>query len=117
MTRVRIEQFDAEVHRNHMPEVGQTIDPRGQVIVVEHGRYRLEFLSLEQLAVATRFFGDKTGGSTRLGPINGSHWEFQPWSSRLPAGINNKHNRQGIQEALAQAAIKCEEAGYRAACT
>ena len=117
MSRVRIEQFDPDVHRNHMPEVGQKIDPKGQVIVVEYKRFRLEFLSREQLAVAVRYFEDKTGGSTRARSINGDHWEFQPWTSRLPAGINNRHNRPGMQKALAEAAMRCEETSYRAACT
>jgi hypothetical protein len=33
----------------------------------------------------------------------GDHWEYQPWQSRLPAGINNRHNRAKVLSALESA--------------
>lgn len=108
----------AEKHINHMPEVCSAIDAQGQVIVVEEGKYRLEFLSLKQLNVAIEYFSKKDGGSTRLNASGGEHWEFQPWQCRLPAGINNKRHRPKILHALESAMALYGKAGvYRAACS
>lgn len=103
MPRIHIEQFDEKIHRNHMPEVESCISFTGYVIVVEVGRYRLEFLSLTQLAAAIEYFEKREGVSTRLSASVGDHWEFQSWISRLPAGINNKHNRSRVLSTLKQA--------------
>lgn len=118
MARTWIEPYSTEKHINHMSEVCSAIDPHGQVIVVEEGMYRLEFLSLEQLKVAIDFFSKKDGGSTRLNASGGDHWEFQSWQCKLPAGINNKQYRPRILHALESAMALYGKAGvYRAACT
>lgn len=118
MARTWIEPYMAEKHINHMPEVCNAIDPQGQVIVVEEGKFRLEFLSLKQLNVAIEYFSKKDGGSARLNASGGDHWEFQPWQCRLPAGINNKHHRSKILHALESARALYDRAGvYRASCT
>lgn len=118
MGRISLEPYDPAKHANHMPEVCQTIVSNGQVIVVEQGRFRLEFLSLEQLIAAIAFFDKTDGGSTRLDASGGDHWEFQGWQSRLPASINNKRHRHKILSLLRSALARYENTGtYRAACT
>lgn len=118
MARTWVETYMAGKHINHMPEVCNEIDVHGQVIVVEEGKYRLEFLSLKQLDVAIEYFAKKDGGPTRLNTSGGDHWEFQPWHCRLPAGINNKHHRPRILHALESAmALYGKTGAYRAACT
>lgn len=118
MGRIALEQYDETKHRNHMPEVCRNIVSSGHVIVVEQGRFRLEFLSMEQLRTAIAYFEKKDGGSTRTEAGGGDHWEFQSWQSRLPAGINNKHNRHKILNLLRAALEKYKNAGvYRTACT
>lgn len=118
MGRISIEPYDEAKHRNRMPEVCRDIVPNGQVIVVEEGRFRLECLSIEQLRAAIGYFEKKDGGSTRADSSGGDHWEFQSWQSRLPAGINNQHNRNKILGLLMAALEQYGNAGaYRAACT
>lgn len=118
MGRISLEPYDKTKHRNHMPELCKTIVSHGQVIVIEQGRYRLEFLSLEQLKTAISYFSKKDGGSTRLNASGGDHWEFQSWQSRLPAGINNKHHRDKILNLLRVALDQYgHTGGYHAACT
>jgi hypothetical protein len=92
-----IEAFDPTVHRDHMPEVPST-SPARHVLVVSSGKFRLEFLSQAQLEVAIADFRSPSG-STRVSAY-GDHREFQPWQSRLPAGINNAHNRDQVLSAL-----------------
>jgi hypothetical protein len=108
MSRIAIEAFDPALHRNHMPEVLAPDRPRN-VLVVTVGRFRLEFLSTAQLRAAIDYF-QSPSGSTRLAVSGGDHWEFQPWQSRLPAGITNSHNRLAVLAALqsAEAAAKAE---------
>jgi hypothetical protein len=106
MSRAYIEPYDAGKHQNHMPEIDGHVNPNGHVIVVESGRYRLEFLSLAQLDAAIAFF-EKPTGSTRMDPAGGDHWEFQPWQSRLPKGIVNAKNRPKILSVLRSAKELC----------
>ena len=108
MSRIAVEAFDPAAHRNHMPEVPAPDRPRN-VLVVTIGRFRLEFLSTAQLQAAIAYFHSPSG-STRLAAAGGDHWEFQPWQSRLPAGINNSHNRPRVLAALqsAQAVAQAE---------
>lgn len=100
--RIWTEDFDAERHVNHMPEVDDGSESFGRVLFVEVGRYRLAFLSPAQLDAAIAYF-ERPGGSTRMDPSGGDHWEFQPWQSRLPKGIVNAHNRPRILKALQSA--------------
>lgn len=93
-----IEAFNPSVHRNHMPEVPAP-EPAREVLVIEIARFRLEFLSKAQFEAAIAYFRAPSG-STRQSATGGDHWEFQPWPSRLPAGINNAHNRPKILAAL-----------------
>ena len=90
--------FDPQIHRNHMPEVASPGSPQ-HVLVVSSGKFRLEFLSQSQLQAAITYFRSPSG-STRVDASGGDHWEFQPWQSRLPAGINNSHNRSRVLAAL-----------------
>lgn len=102
MTRIWTEKFDASTHVNHMPEVDNEIASFRTVVIVEVGKYRLDFLSEAQLDAAIKYF-ERPTGSTRIDPSGGDHWEFQPWQSRLPKGIINKHNRPTILKALRSA--------------
>ncbi len=81
-----------------MPEISSPATPRN-VLVVSLGRYQLEFLSNAQLEAAMAFFR-ATSGATRMQAIGGDHWEFQPWQSRLPAGMKRSHNRRRLLAAL-----------------
>ena len=101
MSTHTIEAFDPAIHRNHMPEVPSPSTIRF-VLVVSSGKFRLEFLSQAQLEAAIDYFRSPSG-STRLSATGGDHWEFQPWQSRLPAGINNSHNRGRMLSALLSA--------------
>ncbi|WOS42052.1 hypothetical protein [Xanthomonas rydalmerensis] len=101
MSRISVETFDPLVHRNHMPEISSPNCVR-HVLVVSSGKFRLEFLSRAQLEAAISYFLSSSG-STRLAAQGGDHWEFQPWQSRLPAGINNRHNRDQVLSALLSA--------------
>ena len=101
MAKITLETYNSELHRNHMPEVLSPSLPRMVLVVLEKG-FRLEFLSIDQLEAAICYFSAPLG-TTRLPFINGDHWEFQPWQSRLPKGINNKHNRSRILAALISA--------------
>lgn len=101
MSNLAIEAFDPEVHRDHMPEVSSS-SPARHVLVVASGKFRLEFLSQAQLEAAIAYFRSPSG-STRVPATGGDHWEFQPWQSRLPAGINNAHNRDRVLSALLSA--------------
>ena len=116
MPKVSIESYDKDAHRNHMPEFGDQIDPNGQVIIIEISKYKLEFLSLNQLQAAISYFGSKTHPSSRLNASGGDHWEFQSWVSRLPKGIINNHNRERVLKTLKLAQNKCVQENYRAAC-
>lgn len=104
MSKACSQPYDESRHRNHLPECGEIADSNGQVIVIEQGRFRLELLSLTQLYAAMAFFENRHGGSTRMGPSGGDHGEFQPRQSRLPAGINDKHNRKKVLAILKSAA-------------
>ena len=84
-----------------MPEVDEIRNKRGHVIILEQASFRLEFLSLNQIDAAITYF-EKPNITTRL-PVNGDHWEFQSWISRLPAKINNAKNRTKILEGLHKA--------------
>lgn len=118
MARTWIEAYTANKHTNHMPEVCHNIEPHGQVIVIEEGKFRLEFLSLLQLEAAIEYFKNPNTGSTRLNSSGGDHWEFQQWHCKLPSSINNKHHRPKILQALKSAMNKySNEGGYRDACT
>jgi len=101
MSTLAIEAFDPAVHRDHMPEVSSP-SPARHVLVVSSGKFRLEFLSQAQLEAAIAYFRSPSG-STRVSATGGDHWEFQPWQSRLPAGINNSHNRDRVLSALLSA--------------
>jgi hypothetical protein len=101
MSSVSVEDFDPAVHCNRMPEVALPATPR-KVLVVTCGRFRLEFLSRAQLEAAIAYFRSPSG-STRMHVDGGDHWEYQPWQSRLPAGINNRHNRAKVLSALESA--------------
>jgi hypothetical protein len=81
-----------------MPEIPSPEVAR-KVLVFRSGRFQLEFLSRAQLEAAIAYFHSPSG-STRLSPVCGDHWEFQLWHSRLPAGINNAHNRPKVLAAL-----------------
>ena len=98
MSAVTIEAFNPLVHRNHMPELRSPESPR-KVLSVEVAKFRLEFLSKAQLEAAIAYF-QAPSGSTRLASAGGDHWEFQPWQSRLPPGINNSHRRPKLLAAL-----------------
>ena len=98
MSSAAIEDFDPAIHRDHMPELPAPPGPR-RVLVVTHRAFRLEFLSQAQLDAAIAYFRAPSG-STRIVFAGGDHWEFQPWQSRLPAGINNSHNRPAVLAAL-----------------
>lgn len=98
MSTLAIETFDPTIHRDHMPEIPSP-SPARHVLVVSSGRFRLEFLSEPQLEAAIAYF-QSPSGSTRCSIAGGDHWEFQPWQSRLPAGINNRHNRKRMLAAL-----------------
>lgn len=112
MARIWTEEFNPDRHVNHMPEVDDRIGSFRRVLIVEVGRYRLEFLSLAQLEAAIAYF-ERPGGSTRLDPSGGDHWEFQPWQSRLPKGIINSHNRPRILKALRSAKEQSLESGEK----
>ena len=101
MSTHAIEAFDPAVHRDHMPEIPSP-SPARCVLVVSSGKFRLEFLSQAQLEAGITYFRSPSG-STRVSAIGGDHWEFQPWQSRLPAGINNAHNRERVLSALLSA--------------
>lgn len=101
MPQPRILAFDPALHRDHMPEVAAPINPRC-VLLVGAGRFRLCFLSQAQLEAAIAYF-QSPSGSTRMQAGGGDHWEFQPWQSRLPAGINNARNRPRMLSALQSA--------------
>ncbi|MBO9872465.1 MULTISPECIES: hypothetical protein [Xanthomonas] len=101
MSKISIETFDSLVHRNHMPEIASPTCVR-HVLVVSSGKFRLEFQSQAQLEAAIRDFLSSSG-STRLAVHGGDHWEFQPWQSRLPAGVNNRHKRDQLLSALLSA--------------
>ena len=117
MTKIWDEPFDFKRHRNHMPEVGGELDSDGSVIIVECGRYRLEFLSVVQLETAIDYFRSKTHPSTRMNASGGSHWEFQPWHCRLPPGVGNSKNRPRVLKALKAALVRyAAGASYRPAC-
>lgn len=73
-----------------------------EVLVVMVAQFRLEFLSKAQLEAAIAYFRAPSG-STRQSATGGDHWEFQPWQSRLPAGINNAHKRPKVLAALVAA--------------
>lgn len=96
-----IEMFDSSVHRNQMPDVPAP-EPAREVLVIAIAKFRLEFLSNAQLEAAIAYFR-KPSNSTRQCSAGGDHWEFQPWQSRLPAGINNAHNRPKVLAALVAA--------------
>jgi hypothetical protein len=98
MSNFAVVEFDPALHRNHMPEVPSPDDPV-KVLIVKTGRFQLEFLSSAQLEAAILYFRNPSG-STRENPSGGDHWEFQSWQSRLPAGINNSHNRPKVLSAL-----------------
>ncbi len=98
MSSVAVQAFNPALHRNHMPEISSPDTPR-KVLAVCVGRFRLEFVSCAQLEAAVAYFRSPSG-STRLSAGGGDHWEFQPWQSRLPAGINNAHNRPKVLAAL-----------------
>ncbi|HVT33293.1 MAG TPA: hypothetical protein VHE32_11630 [Rhodanobacteraceae bacterium] len=98
MSSIVVEAFNPEVHRNHMPEVPAPAVPH-KVLVVVVGRFRLEFLSSAQLEAAIAYFRSPSE-TTRMPAGGGDHWEFQRWQSRLPAGINNSHNRPKVLAAL-----------------
>lgn len=100
-SRTLIVPFDPQLHRNHMTEVDCPASVR-HVLIVSSGKFQLEFLSQAQLQAAIRYFRAPSG-STRRSAGGGSHWEFQPWQSRLPAGINNAHNRGKMLAALESA--------------
>lgn len=93
-----IEIYDPSVHRNHMPDVPAP-EPAREVLVITIAKFRLEFLSNAQLEAAIVYFR-KPSKSTRQCSAGGDHWEFQPWQSRLPTGINNAHNRPKVLAAL-----------------
>ena len=99
MARIHFESYDQARHTNHMPEVDEGDGAQGRVLVVEVGRYRLEFLSRRQLEVALEHFVSPSG-TTRHDASGGDHWEFQPWQSRLPKGIVNRHHRPKVLAAL-----------------
>ena len=99
--------FNPEIHRNHMPEVECPASVRN-VLVVSSGKFQLEFLSQAQLQAAISYFRSPLG-STRRCAAGGDHWEFQPWQSRLPAGINNSHNRGSMLAALEAAMVLASE--------
>ena len=101
MSKLAIEEFNPSIHRDHMPEIQSPVSPR-LVLVVVSGKFKLEFLSQAQLDGAITYFRSPAG-STRLAANGGDHWEFQSWQSRLPAGINNSHNRTRILAALLSA--------------
>ena len=98
MARYTVEKIVPGEHRNHMPEVQGPETPT-HVLVVDAGRYRLEFQSLAQLETAIAYF-QSPARSTRLPSAGGDHWEFQPWHCRLPAGISNARNRSKVLAAL-----------------
>ena len=111
------ERFDRGRHKDHMPEMGARLDPRGSVIVVEVGRFRFEFLSIAQLEEALRYFRANTHPSTRMDVGGGDHWEFQPWYCRLPSIVRRPSNRARIVKALEQALEKySSDVTYRPAC-
>jgi hypothetical protein len=101
MKIVAIESFDPILHRNHMPELPAPASPQ-KVLVVVVGKFRLEFLSRAQFDAAMAYFASPSG-TTRMTAMGGEHWEFQPWRSRLPAGINNRHNRPRVLAVLTSA--------------
>ena len=101
MSTLAIEPFNPAAHRDHMPEVPSP-SPARHVLVVSSGKFRLEFLSQAQLEAAIGYFRSPSG-STRVSAAGGDHWEFQPWQSRLPVGINNSHNRNRMLSALLSA--------------
>jgi hypothetical protein len=102
MSKSIIVPFNPKIHRNHMYEV-DCPKPVRKVLIVSSGKFQLEFLSQAQLQAAINYFRSPLG-STRL-PVPGNldHWELQPWQSRLPAGINNLHNRSRVLAALESA--------------
>ena len=98
-----------------MPELGEVCPGTGHVIVVEVGRARLVFLSLAQLAAAIDYF-EAPGGTSRQDASGGSHWEFQPWHSRLPAGLVSRSQRPRVLKALRRAQeFVAEHPDYRPA--
>jgi len=107
MSTFAIEAFDPSVHRNHMPEVPAPVSAR-KVLVTKIGKFQLELLSKAQLEAAISYFRSPSG-STRLPASDGDHWEFQPWQSRLPAGINDAHNRARVLAALVAARVLANE--------
>mgnify|MGYP000418451372 CR=1 FL=1 len=102
MARIWTEDFDDSRHVNHMPEIDDEIDANASVIIIEVGKFKLEFLSILQLKAAIEYFQSPLG-SSRISASGGDHWEFQPWQSRLPKGIINKHNRTKVLKALISA--------------
>lgn len=83
-----------------------TVDPGGSVLRVEVDRLAMEFWCLEEVDVALAYFRDPSG-STASDPAGGDHWEFQSWSSRLPAGHNAARRRPRVLAALEAARAAC----------
>lgn len=97
-----MEPFDPRRHRNHMPEVGGSCDSPRVVVFVEVTNFEFVFFWPEQLEAAIEFF-EHPLGSTRMNAEGGDHWEFQPWQSRLPAGLTRRARRGRVVEALVAA--------------
>jgi len=73
-----------------------------KILLVEVCAFTFQFMSKAQLETTIAYF-QSPSGSTRLAHAGLDHWERQSWQSRLPAGINNAHNRPKVLAALVQA--------------
>jgi hypothetical protein len=107
MSRIWKEPYDPERHPDHMYGVEADVDRPGlaprHAYFVEVAGFTFQFLGLSQLRVALEHYRLPPKGSTRAFSIDGDHWEFQSWQTRLPAKLMRRSHRPRVVRALESA--------------
>lgn len=75
------------------------------VYFVEAAGYTFQFVSVDQISEALRYFEDKTHPSTKEYNSGFEHY-WQPWYCRLPPGIKSEAKRSKVVKALNAALIE-----------
>lgn len=118
MARWWKENYDASKHVNQMDGLPIEIDggapelPRPDdlapchVVFVEVARFTFTFFSLDELHECLGFYERRVHPSSRRHIGGADHWELERWFERLPAGLNNDHNRPKVVAALRSASAE-----------
>ena len=102
------EELDPSKHRDFMsgfgPDGGAELDAssQGWVFFVRECGFTFQFVGIDQLERALRYFSSKTHESSRVSHDAHGHW-YHRWYERLPAGLVRGSKRERIRKALERA--------------